>query len=71
MGKAERQQEELSLKLGDKSGDCFRLVGDTVFFSVADFIRINKLRDDLQLRRAVIEEVREIFPEARIVEEEN
>ena len=65
------RQEKLSLKLDDESGGCFRLVGDTVFFSVTDFIRINKLQDHPELRRAVIDEVRDIFPEARIVEEDN
>jgi hypothetical protein len=71
VGNADMAQKKLSLKLGDKSRWCFRQEGNTTLFSVADFIRINKLRDDPQLRRAVIEEVRDIFPEARIVEEEN
>jgi hypothetical protein len=55
----------------DSLGTCFRLEGDTVFFSVAEFMRVNKLRDDPQLRKAVVEELREMFPNLRVVEEEN
>jgi hypothetical protein len=55
----------------DSLGSCFRLEGDTVLFSVADFVRVNKLRDDPQLRKAVVEELRELFPNVRVVEEEN
>jgi hypothetical protein len=54
----------------DSLGTCFRLEGDTVFFSVAEFMRVNKLSDDPQLRKAVVEELREIFPNVRVVEEE-
>ncbi len=71
MGNADTSRDKLSLKLGDESRRCFRQEGDTTFFSVAEFIRINNLRDDPQLRRVVIDEVRDIFPEARIVEEDN
>lgn len=52
-------------------GGCFRLEGDTTLFSVADFIRANNLQDSPQLRKAVIEELREMFPNVRVVEEEN
>jgi hypothetical protein len=55
----------------DSLGSCFRLEGDTVLFSVADFVRVNKLRDDPQLRKAVVEELRDLFPNVRVVEEEN
>jgi hypothetical protein len=55
----------------DSLGSCFRLEGDTVLFSVAEFIRLSKLRDAPQVREAVIEELREMFPDVRIVEEEN
>ena len=54
----------------DSLGSCFRLEGGTVFFSVAEFMRVNKLSDDPQLRKAVVEELREIFPNVRVVEEE-
>ena len=40
-------------------------------FSVVAFIRLNGLFDDPQLRILIIEEVREIFPNIRILEEEN
>lgn len=69
--KHDREQAILHLKLGDNLGSCFRLKGDMTFFSVADFIRASKLQDNPQLRQAVIEEVREMFPDVRVVEEEN
>jgi hypothetical protein len=31
------------LKIADKLSSCFRLEGDTTLFSVADFMRMNKL----------------------------
>jgi hypothetical protein len=71
VGNAEKSQKEPNLKLGDSLGSCFWLDGDTTVFSVADFLRVNKLRDAPQLRNAVIEEVREMFPDVRILEEEN
>jgi hypothetical protein len=52
-------------------GSCFRLEGDTTVFSVAEFFRVSKLRDDPDIREVVIEELREIFPDVRIEEEEN
>jgi hypothetical protein len=55
----------------DSLGSCFRLEGDTILFSVDEFIRVSKLRDGPELRAVVIEELREIFPEVRILEEEN
>lgn len=55
----------------DSLGNCFRLEGDTTLFSVAEFIRLSKLRDGPQVRIAVIKELREIFPAVRIIEEEN
>jgi hypothetical protein len=59
------------LKIVDKLGDSFRLDGDTAVFSVGAFLRINNLPDDAQLRMVVIAEVREIFPDVRVLEEEN
>jgi hypothetical protein len=63
--------KKLTLKLLDRLGDSFRLDGDTTVFSVSEFFRANNLPDDPQLRNVVIAEVRDIFPEARILEEEN
>jgi hypothetical protein len=63
-------QKRPTLNIGSL-GSCFRLEGDTTRFSVAEFIRVSKLRDDPQVREVVIEEVREMFPDVRIVEEEN
>src|SRR6185437_15244823 len=69
-GDAEMSQKRPMVKI-DSLGSCFRLEGDTVFFSVAEFVRVNKLRDDPQLRKAVVEELRDLFPNVRVVEEEN
>jgi hypothetical protein len=64
-------QTKTMLKIFDNLGSCFRLEGDTTFFSVADFMRVNQLPDDPRLQEVVIEELREMFPAVRIVEEEN
>jgi hypothetical protein len=66
----EMSQTNSMLKI-DCLGNCFRLEGDTTLFSVAEFIRLSKLRDAPEVRRAVIEELREMFPDVRILEEEN
>jgi hypothetical protein len=40
-------------------------------FCVSDFIRVAGLPDDMRLRSVIIEEVREIMPGVRILEELN
>ena len=52
-----------------KVSDCIYVdeAGKT-YFSVEDFIRINKLLDCQALRLAVVEEVLEIWPEILILE---
>ena len=59
------------LKIFDNVDRCFRLDGDIPVFSVADFMRLNSLPDDPRLRSIVIEEVREMFADVRILEEAN
>lgn len=56
----------------EKVGDCFYVddAGNT-YFSVVDFIRENQLPDSRELRLAVIEELKEIYPGILIVEEWN
>jgi len=51
---------------------CFRLddTGQAVF-SVTAFIRVNRLRDDPRLRMVIMEELRALFPDIRILEELN
>jgi hypothetical protein len=70
-----RESDEMSQKKPmlriDSLGSCFRLEGDTTLFSVAEFIRVSKLRDGPELREVVIEELREMFPDVRILEDEN
>jgi hypothetical protein len=55
-----------------KLDNCFCLddKGSTIF-SVVAFIRLNGLSDDPRLRIVIIEEIREIFPNIRILEEAN
>jgi hypothetical protein len=64
-------QKNARLKIFDNLGSCFRQDGETTVFSVTHFLRVNKLSDSPQLRAAVIEELRDMFPDVRIVEEEN
>lgn len=64
-------KKKLNLKLNGKSGNSFRQEGDATFFSVADFLRVNGLPDDPQLRSVVVEEVLDMFPNVLIVEEWN
>ena len=40
-------------------------------FSVSAFLKLNGLHDDPRLREILIEEMREIWPEIRILEELN
>jgi hypothetical protein len=58
------------LKINDL-GNCFWLEGEATFFSVAEFIRVSNLKDCPQVRQAVVEELLDIFPDVRIVEEDN
>ena len=52
-----------------KVGDCFYVdEAENTYFSVDDFIRVNKLLDCQALRLAVVEEVMELWPEILILE---
>jgi hypothetical protein len=64
-------QNKLMLKTFDKSGSCFHLDGDKIAFSVTDFMRVNNWPDDHLRRSAVIEAIREVFPDICILEEWN
>jgi hypothetical protein len=71
VGNAEMSQKKPRLKIFENLGSCFRLEGDITFFSVAEFMRVNQLPNDPRLREVVIEELCEMFPDVRIIEEEN
>jgi hypothetical protein len=71
VGNAEMSPKKPMLKIANKLSSCFRLEGDTTLFSVAEFMRVNQLPDDPRLRKVVNEELRDMFPDVRIVEEEN
>ena len=64
-------KEKAMLKISGELGGCFHQDGGVTVFSVADFMRLNRLPDDPRLRSVVIEELREMFPDVRIVEEWN
>ncbi len=52
-----------------KVGDCIYLdEAENTYFSVDDFIRVNKLLDCRALRLAVVEEVLELWPGILILE---
>lgn len=50
---------------------CFYLDQDVTVFSVAAFIHQNGLPDDPRLRAIICEEIRNILPDIRILEEMN
>jgi hypothetical protein len=50
---------------------CFYMDNDGVVFSIAAFISRNELPDDPRLRAVIAEEIREMFPHVRILEEIN
>jgi hypothetical protein len=60
-----------TLKISDELGSCFHKDGGVTVFSVADFMRLNRLPDDSRLWSVVIEEIREMFPDVRILEDWN
>jgi len=60
----------MSVDLPDLHG-CIRFDDRGAIFSVSDFIRKAGLPDDVRLRAVIIEELREIIPGIRILEELN
>lgn len=54
-----------------KPDRCIYMDENGPVFSVTHFLALNGLPDDARLRAVIIEEVREIFPDIRIMEELN
>jgi hypothetical protein len=54
-----------------KADDCFYMDDKGTVFSVSTFISLNELPDDPRLRSVIIDEIREMFPDVRILEELN
>jgi hypothetical protein len=54
-----------------KPDRCIYLDNEGAVFSVAAFLALNGLPDDARLRAVILEEVREIFPDIRILEQIN
>jgi hypothetical protein len=50
---------------------CFYMDDEGVVFSIAAFILRNELPDDPRLRAVIAEEMREMFPDIRVLEELN
>jgi hypothetical protein len=54
-----------------KADDCFYMDDKGTVFSVSTFISLNELPDNPRLRAMITEEIRQIFPGIRILEELN
>lgn len=54
-----------------KAHGCFYEDDKGTVFSVSTFISLNELPDDPRLRAVIVEEIRELFPDVRILEELN
>jgi hypothetical protein len=64
-------RKKLTPKSFDNVGGCCRKDGDGIVFSVAEFLRLNQLPDDPELRAVVIWEMHDMFPDVRVLEEED
>ena len=54
-----------------KPDGCFYMDDEGAVFSISAFIALNGLPDDPRLRTVIAEEIREVFPDVRILEELN
>jgi hypothetical protein len=54
-----------------KPDGCFYMDDEGAVFSISAFISLNGLPDDLLIRTMITEEIREMFPDVRILEEIN
>jgi hypothetical protein len=54
-----------------KRDGCFYMDDEGAVFSVSVFISLNGLPDDPRIRTMITEEIREMFPDVRILEELN
>lgn len=66
-----RSAESLRKEQGFKVSTCFHQDGDLTSFSISEFMRANRLPKDRAFEAIVIEVIREMIPNVRIVEEEN
>lgn len=56
----------------EQADSCFHFDGSgKPVFSVSEFIRLNGLPDDPRLRKVIIEELLEVLPDVRILEDCN
>lgn len=54
-----------------KLGNSFREKDGCTFFSIAEFVQVNQLEDDPEFQTVALAVLRLLFPDVRIVEEEN
>jgi hypothetical protein len=54
-----------------KPDGCFYMDDEGAVFSISVFISLNGLPDDPRIRTMIIEEIQEMFPDVRILEEIN
>jgi hypothetical protein len=54
-----------------KLGRCIYVDENGAVFSVSAFLALNGLPNDVRLRAVIIDEIREIWPDIRILEELN
>jgi hypothetical protein len=54
-----------------KPDGCFYIGDEGAVFPISAFISLNGLPDDPRLRTVIAEEIREMFPDVRILEELN
>lgn len=66
-----RSVETLCKEQGFNVRTCFQQDGELRSFSIREFMRANRLPEDPAVEALVIETIREMVPEVRIVEEEN
>lgn len=62
--------ETLRKEQGFNVRTCFQQDGEVTSFSIKEFMRANRLPEDPAFEAIVIETIREMLPEVRIVEEE-
>ena len=64
-------KHQSSMEAPFKAHGCFSMDDKGTVFSVPTFISLNKLPDDPRLRAVIVEEIRALFPDVRILEELN
>jgi hypothetical protein len=64
-------KHQSSMESPFKAHGCFYEDDKGTVFSVSSFISLNELPDDPRLRAVIVQEIRALFPDVRILEELN